>query len=296
MGMLFGSFSRRLALLAGLLSAALLVLLLRRPASLSTAQPDGAQPASSDAQNSTLGFHKILVLNTPQRRDRLRNMQALARHHSLRLEYPGTVGAQEADALAESQGYLLRGTHLACYLSHLRALRQVVARRLATALILEDDVDLELDLKALHARAMQQVHRTAPDWDMLFLGHCTRDAREPDTGAGSGLEVYRAEYPMCLHAYAVSWECARRLVVLLEERLRTVGREIDLVLAVGVQFGVDTVLGVSPPYVVQVGRRELGSDLTAASEGDTGQHLRNSTLYHLGLRQSNPQTLAAYIG
>ncbi|KAJ2846454.1 hypothetical protein J3B02_004405 [Coemansia erecta] len=244
-------------------------------------------------------------------------MDALAKYHGLKFDYSQTYSQEESDALAIENGYLINGTHLACYLSHLSAYRHIVAENIETALVLEDDVDMELDVKNRHAAIMSQLYRRyGADWDMLFVGHCTSDANEPGlvqpyTRETDGqlvvgpeekkkylarnVTLYDAEYPMCLHAYAVTWECARRLAVVMEERLRTVGQDIDLVLAIGVEFGMATVLGTSPPYVVQVGRMELASDLTQLSDGDTAQRLFNSTLYKLGLRKKDPRSLAPYM-
>ncbi|KAJ2835278.1 hypothetical protein FBU31_001666 [Coemansia sp. 'formosensis'] len=251
--------------------------------------------------NSTLGFHKILVLNTPIRHDRRHTMEAQGRFHKLSFDYTRTFGPPEANRLALEQGYLINGTHLACYLSHLHAYKRMVAENIETALILEDDVDMELDIRERLAPIMARVHeKYGGDWDMLFVGHCTFDANEPGDlpywgPPGRGPELYVAEYPMCMHAYAVTRECARRLAVVLEERLKTVGHDIDLVLAIGVQFGMSTVLGVSPPPIVQVGKGGLPSDLRQPGEMDTGQRLDRSTLFHLGLRTSDPRLLPQYI-
>ncbi|KAJ2860818.1 hypothetical protein GGI22_002611 [Coemansia erecta] len=277
-------------------------------------------------QNSTLGFQRIFVLNMPSRVDRRRNMQALAKFHGLRFDYAQTFDASRANALGRASGYATNGTHLACYLSHLGVYKRMVEEGIETALILEDDVDMEIDLKKRHKLIMDQAYRRYKgDWDMLYLGHCTADPGEPGMallsrangaatapGANSNaslfvapadraaflqrdLTLYLAEYPMCLHAYAVTRACAKRLAVLLEERLRTVGQDIDLVLAVGVEYGMSTVLGASPPYMVQVGRQELPSDLTLLRDGDTAQRLLRSTLYRLKLRATNPQTLPPYM-
>ncbi|KAJ2559190.1 hypothetical protein EV175_000452 [Coemansia sp. RSA 1933] len=263
----------------------------------------------------------------PSRADRRRNMQALARFHRLQFDYAQTFDASKANALGRANGYATNGTHLACYLSHLGIYKRMVEEGIETALVLEDDVDMEMDLKQKHMLIMDQVRKSyRGDWDMLYLGHCTSDASEPgiaalNRGASSAatvpgikgraplsvsaadraallqrnLTLYTAEYPMCLHAYAVTRECAKRLAVLLEERLGTVGQDIDLVLAVGVEYGVATVLGASPPYMVQVGRQELPSDLTLLRDGDTAQRLDRSTLFHLKLRTTNPQTLPPYM-
>ncbi|KAI9476784.1 hypothetical protein BX667DRAFT_323445 [Coemansia mojavensis] len=263
---------------------------------ISIQQPYGlSKQTYYHARNSTLGFQKILVLNMPHRHERRRNMNALARVHNLDLTYAKTVNRDEANVEAINNGYLINGTHLACYLSHLSLYRRIIAENIQTALIFEDDVDMEWDLKQRHKQIMDEVQlEYQNDWDMLYLGHCTSDINEPQQ-AGTDVELYEAEYPMCLHAYAVTLECAKRLLVLLEERLKTVGKDIDLILAVGTQFGAITVLGASPPYVVQVGRQELTSDISLLSEGDTAQRLFHSTLFHLGYRNIDPRTLPKYI-
>ncbi|KAJ2479445.1 hypothetical protein EV174_004020 [Coemansia sp. RSA 2320] len=269
--------------------------------------------------NRTLGFHRIFVLNTPARMDRRRTMEAQRQFHGLSFEYAQTVGHVEANWHAKESGYLINGTHLACYLSHLNIYKRMVEEDIESALVLEDDIDTEVDLRDRHSLIMAQVGKEyGGDWDMLFVGHCTSDVNEPGsvlrpraaTGGNSrvgispgdraaylqrNVTLYVSEYPMCLHAYALTKACAKRLAMVLEERLKTVGQEIDLVLAIGVEFGVSTVLGVSPPYIVQVGRTELGSDLTSPKGGDTAQRLARSTLFHLGLRLNDPQSLAPYI-
>ncbi|KAJ2728670.1 hypothetical protein IW152_005903, partial [Coemansia sp. BCRC 34962] len=214
-----------------------------------------------------------------------------------------TTGPLEADHLAQEHGYLINGTHLACYLSHLNAYRRMVSENIETALILEDDIDMEMDIRERHSKIMSQIgQKYGGDWDMLFVGHCTYDANEPvglrppwGHRERRNAELYEAEYPMCMHAYALTKECARRLAVVLEERLKTVGQDIDLVLAIGVQFGMSTVLGVSPPPIVQVGRNVFASDLSLPGNGDTAQRLDKSTLFHLGLRSIDPRTLPQYI-
>ncbi|KAJ2160443.1 hypothetical protein GGF46_002269 [Coemansia sp. RSA 552] len=262
------------------------------------------------AQNATLGFQKIFVLNRPARTDRRRNMVALSRHHKLHFSYAPTFDKNEADSLAQANGYRINGTHLACYLSHLDIYRRIVRENIETALVLEDDVDMEMDMRERHQKIMDQIRRDyGDDWDMLYLGHCTSDANEPlavhssnrskvadiDAGQLQSVTLYQTSYPMCMHAYAVTRESARRLAVVLEERLSTVGEDIDLVIAVGVEYGMATVLGTSPPYIVQIGRHESPSDLTQLRDGDTAQRLDRSTLFHLKLRATDPRTLPRYM-
>lgn len=58
---------------------------------------------------------------------------------------------------------------ISTYYNHMRVLQAVVKEGLGSALILEDDVDLEWDLDRLWAN----IHRRLPsDWDTVFLGSC----------------------------------------------------------------------------------------------------------------------------
>ncbi|KAJ2666953.1 hypothetical protein IW148_000372 [Coemansia sp. RSA 1199] len=232
----------------------------------------------------------------PARTERRRNMNALSAFHNLDFTYPRVFNKSDADSMAAANKYLINGTHLACYLSHLHVYKQMIEDNIETALVLEDDVDMELDLMHRHEQIMQQVYEQyGRDWDMLYLGHCTWDRNEPVRSTKHNVSLYQAEYPVCMHAYAVTRDCAQRLAVLLEERLTTVGRDIDMILAVGVMYGVSIVLGTSPPYIVQIGRRELVSDLALLEDGDTAQSLTRSTLFHLNMRSTDPRTLPAYM-
>lgn len=58
---------------------------------------------------------------------------------------------------------------IATYYSHTRLMLSIAAQGLESALVLEDDVDLEWDLE----RAWANVERRLPqDWDISFLGSC----------------------------------------------------------------------------------------------------------------------------
>ncbi|KAI8321665.1 hypothetical protein GQ54DRAFT_247735, partial [Martensiomyces pterosporus] len=70
-----------------------------------------------------------------------------------------------------------------------------------SALILDDSVDMELNIKTI----MREIHRHIPsEWDMFFPGHC---------GAFEGIQpkpdrsfpsLRHANMPICLHAHAIS--------------------------------------------------------------------------------------------
>lgn len=70
-----------------------------------------------------------------------------------------------------------------CWLGHLNAIREILARGWSTSLIMEDDVDWDVTIKdqlSLVAPMIQKVTNstsvnTSPygdEWDLLWLGHC----------------------------------------------------------------------------------------------------------------------------
>lgn len=58
---------------------------------------------------------------------------------------------------------------ISTYWGHTRAIKLILKNKDKSALILEDDVDLEWELERLWSR----IERKLPhDWEMSYLGHC----------------------------------------------------------------------------------------------------------------------------
>lgn len=67
---------------------------------------------------------------------------------------------------------------VACFYSHVLMWQDIVAKGYGTALIMEDDIDLEWDMD----RLVPNVMRALPDdWDIIYLGHCWTDAQSRES-------------------------------------------------------------------------------------------------------------------
>ncbi|KAI1155911.1 glycosyltransferase family 25 protein [Nemania diffusa] len=148
-----------------------------------------------DAANATLGFQKVLALSVrPSWRSR--GLQAAASLTGLAIDIPPQP--RNADAfVAAFQGIGTgqtgvrtpdRGSARA-WVAHLDLLKHVVASGLASALVVEDDVDFDVRVRAQMRGLADHVRATAAAaaaagpfgnaWDVLWLGHCGATI-EPD--------------------------------------------------------------------------------------------------------------------
>lgn len=84
-----------------------------------------------------------------------------------------TTEAQIRDKLSDhvetASHYQLTSGVIACFHSHIRMWQDMVSKGYRTALIMEDDVDLEWDMDRLVPNAMRALPE---DWDIVYLGHC----------------------------------------------------------------------------------------------------------------------------
>ena len=114
-----------------------------------------------------------------------------------------------------------------CALSHVHVLRETVRRRLAWAVVLEDDADLPSGFASRCRRAIAALPPTATTTasaaPLLYLGYgvtpaeAARDIEEAraaasSNGDGGDVTLVPVEYAWCCHAMAISYEAARRLL------------------------------------------------------------------------------------
>ncbi|KAJ2547240.1 hypothetical protein EV175_005300 [Coemansia sp. RSA 1933] len=83
-----------------------------------------------------------------------------------------------------------------------RIYRDMAEQGYRSAMILDDSVDMELNIKTL----MRTIHRHIPtDWDMLFPGHCGAfEGTQPRPSPDALPSLRLANMPICLHAHAIS--------------------------------------------------------------------------------------------
>jgi len=191
----------------------------------------------------------VFVINLATATDRLAHMDRQLDGRFERIEaVRGTAIPEHLAANFSQSGPLLPG-ELGCYASHLVTAETILARGLPYALVLEDDVDLERDLRQIAADAVAKIDG---DWDILSLSgakqhpHC----RLATLGEGSHSLVRYLHFPKTTAAYVISASGCRKL---LAERKRT--RPVDVDIRYGWEMGIEG-YGVYPAPAWQENRFE----------------------------------------
>ncbi|CAG8738500.1 6665_t:CDS:1, partial [Dentiscutata heterogama] len=145
----------------------------------------------------------------------------------------------------------------ACYLSHYRLYESIVKRGYESALILEDDVDMELNITDI----MTKAHQNLPnDWDLLFIGHC----HSSNTEYAANLiahELRKYGHLQCTHAYAVSAKGAKKLLEKLQ--INDLQQPIDMEIRYLMEAGELNVYSIHPSIVIQIkGDHDLSDTYT----------------------------------
>ena len=107
--------------------------------------------------NATLDFGKIYVLNLETREDRHDEMAFIAAASGLQLSFVAGVNSKvlEKQSLPDVYGtpqVILEPAHLACYRGHANIWRKMVEDGVETALIMEDDIDWDLNIREIMPR------------------------------------------------------------------------------------------------------------------------------------------------
>ncbi|KAF9648526.1 hypothetical protein BDM02DRAFT_2253830 [Thelephora ganbajun] len=154
---------------------------------------------------------------------------------------------------------ILTKARLACWYSHWRVIRLIADGRDDVSLVLEDDVDMELDIR----QRLLGVWDSLPSvWDIVFLGsHCwSEESKRPAIAAyNSSISamtvsvtfLHPSTSPKCTHAYALSRRGARRLAVYLRHPPFAYSRAIDQAISWLVESGKLTAYSIVPSIVVQ---------------------------------------------
>ncbi|KAI0044898.1 hypothetical protein FA95DRAFT_1561739 [Auriscalpium vulgare] len=181
---------------------------------------------------------------------------------------------------------------VACWHSHLQAIRAIANGDDSAALVLEDDVDMERDIDERLGGLWEALPK---NWDIVYLGetipsclhgtplnaslgHCWSDESKHPALAGvsppfSGYSLLAPAWltgrnlsslhpstsPKCTHAYVLSREGARRLLVHLRYPPFAYSRAIDQAFAWLVESGRLRAFSVVPAVVVQ--RKVARSDV-----------------------------------
>ncbi|BGP50943.1 hypothetical protein JCM10450v2_006869 [Rhodotorula kratochvilovae] len=212
------------------------------------------------------------------------------RHTSLR---PSNARLNVTRALWDPQERVaVRQVHegvISTYWGQTRALKRVLENGDATALILEDDVDVEWDVERLWETVARRLPRTEEgeeDWDVAFLGHCWGGEFQQPMYLHPLL--HRSTAPMCLHGYAVTARGAARLLDALLDPWRAYSAAVDALVPtlLHLQRSLPPPLAhkdpflrswtVAPPLVVQ--RKDGPSDLQRGTGSKWRGVLRDSAV------------------
>ncbi|KAI1370446.1 glycosyltransferase family 25 protein [Hypoxylon crocopeplum] len=154
---------------------------------ISSAKKDG----KSDVFNETLGFEKVFVIGLPERSDKRDALTLMSALTGFKLSWiDGVIGKTISDK-ALPFGWdreTMRDSNLGSWRGHINVMRHIVEKGVSSALIMEDDMDWDVHVKAQLAQFApaaqslqkdfhknQSIEAPSPygqDWDMLWLGSC----------------------------------------------------------------------------------------------------------------------------
>ncbi|KAK5071940.1 hypothetical protein LTS08_000964 [Lithohypha guttulata] len=165
------------------------------------------QDRGNVVSNSTLGFEKVFAINLPVRTDKRDSILLASKLTGFDIEYingvdPSTIADKTLPA-KYTGGDAITGGVLGCWRAHMNFIAKVVQENLASALVLEDDVDWDVRLltqlkdfavmssailnssvtdstkmrfENIERRsASEQISPYGDNWDVLFLGNCGVD-------------------------------------------------------------------------------------------------------------------------
>ncbi|CAG8567110.1 24862_t:CDS:1 [Gigaspora margarita] len=210
--------------------------------------------------NSTLGFNHIYVISH-QDQSRREQLSRITDTMYLVFDYVD-ISQDENEISNQFKQSKLEESQKDIYLTHYKIYRSIVDNRFGSALILEDNSDLELRISSI----MFDIHRILPvDWEILFLDHCDNTKSKTEETL-SNYNLFKTEKPHCLFAYAVSYAGAVKLLKKLDEPTKFT---IDIELANLIQSKEFVSYTLSPPIIVPWNPDENVSDINS---------LKNSTI------------------
>ncbi|KAJ1652634.1 carnitine transporter [Dispira simplex] len=233
----------------------------------------------------TMGLDDIYVINLKTRPDRRASMLLQADFLDLTFKFseaavPDTVGYVPP---LKTRSKTMSPHRLACWRSHMNILQDIIERNLTHALILEDDVDLDMTLPRDVPQALEKLPE---DWDMFYIGHCSLTENRGQV-IDQKLGLYRSDAPYCAHAYVVSYTGARRLFY----HLRTAATAVDLHIIGLINTKIINSYSFHPPRVVQPRPEGDKSDIPESTQLPPNQHLTHSTLQAV---KRNDNTVASH--
>ncbi|KAI1873785.1 uncharacterized protein JN550_003054 [Neoarthrinium moseri] len=140
----------------------------------------------SRVTNATLGFSNVFVVGLPERSDKRDALALTSALTGFQVEFvDGVKGESVPDKAVpfKADRQSLWENNLGSWRGHMNAVRRIVEENLESALIMEDDMDWDVRLRAQLEQVAMGVRTILPsgsnsrspygdDWDLLWLGHC----------------------------------------------------------------------------------------------------------------------------
>ncbi|CAG8721888.1 9713_t:CDS:1 [Dentiscutata erythropus] len=233
----------------------------------------------SKSVNYTLGFDHIFAINLSYRLDRREDMQEIADFLGLDFDFFPAVSRFDRKFLNKYNLAGLSNAQKACYLSHYLIYKEIVKNGYKSALILEDDVDIEFEI----SRIVSDLSRDLPyDWDMFYISHYNYEEGEILAESGE-FKLIKSTNPINTHGYAVSDRGARKLIEDLN--VNKPANPIDVELTSRVHSGFVRSYSIDRTTMIQWKTHDNPSDIPDSRPPFERQELLNSTRRILGYKQ-----------
>ncbi|KAJ6498565.1 hypothetical protein C8R47DRAFT_1009721 [Mycena vitilis] len=202
--------------------------------------------------------------------------------------YPSTRGPLHVFmgyAIPEPQ-FPIKPVEVACWHSHFQVLQQIARGPDESAIIFEDDIDVEWDIEKRLRYLWQFLPKDG--WDQVFLGHCQSNEVSKPALPGTSY-LHPSTHTMCTHAYAVSKKGAARLVRMLRHPVFAYSRPIDHAYKFLNADPMFRQFSVYPAVVVQ--SKSSISDIGAGTGPNEDFYLVDSTLSRISAHEKMQQVL-----
>jgi hypothetical protein len=158
-----------------------------------------AKKIHDDVYNETLGFQEIFVISLADRSDKQDSISVQATLSNICITVVDGVVGKDVPAKAKPYGMDRTPPEVGCWRSHLNIMQHVVQHRLRSALIMEDDADWDVAIKAqmfqlalgsrwllnnsAETTTSSHISPYGEGWDLLWIGHCSMQGDPADRRA-----------------------------------------------------------------------------------------------------------------
>ncbi|KAI9504477.1 hypothetical protein BX070DRAFT_251315 [Coemansia spiralis] len=174
-------------------------------------------PIYGSSETARLGYDHVYVIHNLGHPERLVRMARLLQLLKITAEFVPVIQPPQALLQLHLPALNVSSTSHSPSLANIvewhtryRIYRDMANEGYRSALILDDSVDMELNIKTI----MRAIHSHIPaDWDMFFPGHCGAfESSQPKPSPDKLPSLRLANMPICLHAHAISHKGLMRLL------------------------------------------------------------------------------------